>query len=234
MIMKKFSALLLVILAAVTLSACHAFHDDSIETYTIDDPYEATIFLQIKDLTATSATIDLAWTEWRGATLRHNQAQLSDGTTAVEILDINLREAIDVEASPLETYTVDLTLTNVPATAVHKTVRPFKIYYTQTIFNPLSLLPNSDTFTYFVGFTTSRRHSATNTDLMASQDDGTYAYLWTTDDTATVTPIEFKDTYPNRPLYYVLAFLGAAALGVVVFFMTRLRDNDCKKPQETL
>lgn len=219
--MKKLGALLLIIGVAVTLSACSAFHDDRTTTYPQDEPMQATVFLQVADIVNFSPAL---LPEWKTKTLLQNQ---TDDPNAVKITDITFRDSIDADAPVLDTYTVDLTLTNVPATTLQKIVHPFKIDYIQTVFNPISLLPASDDFIYVVGYTATRRHSSVNTDWVATQADGSYVYLWTSTD-----PIEFHDVYPNRPLYYLLVLVGAAVIGGVVYLISRY--NDCKKSQKPL
>lgn len=223
-LMKKLGALLLIICVAVTLSACSAFHDDSTTTYPQDEPMQATVFLQVADIVNFSPAL---LPEWKTKTLLKNQASVTDDPNAVKITDITFRDPIEADDPILDTYTVDLTLTNVPATTLQKIVRPFKIDYIQTVFNPITLLPESDNFTYVVGYTATRRHSAVNTDWVATQADGSYVYLWTTTE-----PIEFHDVYPNRPLYYLLVLVGAAVIGGVVYLISRY--NDCKKSQKPL
>lgn len=210
--MKKFCALLCLVFVALTLSSCSAFYDDTTKTYPQDDPLEATIFLQVNNIADFSAAKLQAW---QGAvnTLITQMAADTD-SDAPKITAFTFRNEID--EALYGTYTVDMTITNVPASTMQRKVRPFKIYYVQTIYNPIALLPESDTFTYVVGYTTERRHSAVNTERVETQDDGNYVYLWTTDDA-----IEFTDVYPNRPLYYLLVLVGAAVIGTIVYFISR-------------
>ncbi|MCM1404435.1 MAG: hypothetical protein NC133_02975 [Prevotella sp.] len=227
--MKKFGALCLVVLVAFTLAACRAFDDDSTQTYPQDDPLTMAVFLQVKH-PATFSTDLLA--DWQ-ATVNTLIAQMADDPAAVKITQAKFRETSDEG-----TYTVDLTLSNVPATTVQKIVRPFKISVKQTVYNPIALLPASDIFTYVVGYTSERRHSAVNTELVDIQDDGNYVYLWTTTE-----PLEFTNVYPNRPLYYLLVLLGAGVVGVIVYVVARYRvrrqteiftDIDCNHVQKPL
>ena len=223
--MKKLSAFLCVVLLAVTLSACQAFHDDTTQDYPQDEPFAAAVFLQVKDPTWFS--IDLL-TAWKADMERLITAMAnSTDPDAPKITALSFRETIDADAALLEMYTVDLTISRVPPTTLSRAVRPFKIYYTQTVYNPIALLPDSNTFTYIIGYTSSRRHSTANTDWVNTTDDGEYVYFWTTGDT-----IEFHDVYPNRPLYYLLVFLGAGLIAVVVYLICRY--NYCKKIQKPL
>ncbi len=217
--MKKLSALLCIIWAAVMLTACSAFHDDTTKDYPQDNPLTTTIFLQIKQLPINS-TVDAELTQWSGQVLNPNAAPTDE--TATKITDLKFRENTETES----TYTVDLTINNVPASTMQKTVRPFKITYTQTMFNPISLLPDSETFTYIVAYTTERRHSAANTDNMTTVNNE-YVYFWTTDNT-----IEFVDVYPNRPLYYLIILGGAFVVGGFILMVSR--DYDCKKRKNQL
>lgn len=220
--MKKFGVLLLVVLVAMSLSACSAFYDETTKDYPADEPLEMAVFLQVKDIANFSAAKLADWNAALQSAI--TQTAHDNDPAAVKITAAKLREINDEALH--DTYTVDLTLTNVPATTVQRTVRPFKIYIKQTTFNPISLLPASDTFTYVVGYTSERRHSAVNTEWVETQDDGTYAYLWTTGDA-----IEFTNVYPNRPLYYVLVFVGAVALGVVVYCVARYKAKRELLPQ---
>ena len=212
--MKKFGALLLVVLVALSLSACSTFYDDTTKDYPADEPLEMAVFLQVKTALA-DATEEL--NQWKGK-MERLKTEMANNTdpTAVKITDFKFRDEND--SAPEGTYTVDLTLTNVPATTVQRIVRPFKIYIKQTTFNPMALLPESDAFTYVSGYTRERRHSAFNTEWVETQDDGTYAYLWTTGDA-----IEFTNVYPNRPLYYVFVLAGAIALGVIVYCVAKYK-----------
>lgn len=220
--MKKFGVLLLVVLVAMSLSACSAFYDDTAKEYPADEPLNMAVFLQVKTVLADTTE---AINQWKGEMERLKTEMANDtDPTAVKIIDFKFRDEND--SAPEGTYTVDLTLTNVPATTVQKITRPFKIYVKQTTFNPIALLPESDAFTYVVGYTTERRQSAVNTDWVETQDDGTYVYLWTTGDT-----IEFTNVYPNRPLYFVLVFVGAIALGAIVYCVARYKAKHKPLPQ---
>ena len=217
--MKKLSALLCIIWAAVMLTACSAFHDDTTKDYPQDNPLTTTVFLQIKQLPINS-TIDAELTQWRSQVLTQNAALTDE--TATQITDIQFRENTETES----TYTVDLTINNVPASTMQKTVRPFKITYTQTIFNPISLFPDSETFTYIVAYSAERRHSTTNADDATTMNNN-YVYFWTTNNT-----IEFVDVYPNRPLYYLIILGGAFVVGGFILIVSR--DYDCKKRKNQL
>ncbi len=217
--MKKFSALVLTFLVAVLLSACSTFHDDVTQTYPQDEPHEATVFLQIKDPTSFDPSMI---TDWKAEIERIIAEQAIDETDTPKIVSVKIREAVTDN-----TYTVDLTLSNTPPSVVKKVVRPFKIYYTQQLYNPIELLPANSHFTYIVGYTAEDRHSEANTDwIVNNQDDDSYIYLWTS-----TAPIEFKDVYPNRPLYYVIVIGCALVLGVIVYLFSRY---SCKKTQKPL
>ncbi len=221
--MKKFGALLLVVLVAMSLSACSTFYDDTAKDYPADEPLTMAVFLQVNNIVTFSAG---KLQEWEHLLMEPLLAQMAADTdpTTTKITAFKIREANDQDLH--DTYTVDLTLTNVPATTVQKSVRPFKIYIKQTTFNPIALLPESNTFTYVVGYNTERRQSAVNTEWMETQDDGTYVYLWTTGDA-----IEFTNVYPNRPLYYVLVFVGAIAVGVLVYLVAKHKTKHKPLPQ---
>ena len=217
--MKKLGALLCVILIALSLSACTAFHDDTTQNYAQNNPLETTVFLQVKNVFADPAT---ELTNWLKDVRTENNA-ITD-PTATKIVTIEQRD----ESAIKDTYTIDLTIQNAPVTTLHKQVRPFKITYTQTIFNPITLLPDSNVFQYIVAYSTQRRHSATNTEHEVTIDeDGNYIYFWTTD-----ADIKFIDDYPNRPLYYVIILGGATIIGIAIYFISRYYD--CKKRQKPL
>ena len=216
--MKKFGALLCIIVVAVTLSACAAFHDDQTKNYSQVSPYSATVLLQFKG-EETDASATAAWQNWQAALER--QITATAEATGPHIT------AWEVSSSTADTYAVTITIANPPDLVVQKTVRPFKIIYTQTAFNPLGLLPASDTFDYLVGLVSPRRHSRANADLVAVQDDGNYAYFWTTDQT-----MELVDVYPNRPLYYLLVLVGGLAVGAAVYAWRQY--NDCKNDKKPL
>lgn len=218
--MKKFSALLCVILVTVVLSACQTFYNDSTENYPRNNPSTTTVYLQIKQL-PTNSTVDAELTKWRSEILTTNAAITDE--TAIKISDVQFRFDEDNEVA----YTVDLTIHNLPDATVKKSVRPFQITYTQTIFNPISLLPDSETFSYVVLFNSERRHSSANTDERITTEDGNYVYFWTT-----AEPLEFTDVYPNRPLYYLIILAGAGLVGGLVYLVSRYYD--CKKLKNQL
>ena len=198
------------------MSACSAFYNDTTQTYPQDNPYTATIFLQIQNLPIGSdAATELA--KWKSATLTLNA---TFGENQPHITDITYTSAT------ADVYQADLTISNVPDSTLTKTVRPFQIIYTQTIYNPLALLPNSTVFEYNILFSSERRHSSATT-LETNFADNEYVYYWTD-----ATPIQFTDVYPNRPLYCVLIILGAAVIGVIVFLVSRYID--CKKHKNQL
>lgn len=217
--MKKFGAIVLIVLVSVLLTACSTFHDDSLETTPLDEPYQATVFLKSENPTATLSTL---LTEWEAEINRMITEMAMDNGDTPKITAVKVNNIAENNIC-----TVQLTLSNVPPLNIKKSVRPFKIYYTQTIYNPIELLPNSDHFDYIVGLATTRRHSAVNTDWVNAQEDGSYLYLWNTRH-----PIEFQDVYPNRLLYYVLVVAGAMVIGVIVYLVSRY--SDCKKREKTL
>lgn len=219
--MKRFSALLCVVVVAVMLSACQALHGDTTKEYPAAEPLTMAVFLQLQDK---SYDVVDALQFWMGDVARLIETTPDDGSP--RITAAAWREEYTADSNT-DTYTVDLTLTHVPATTVRRVVRPFKITITQTVFNPIGLLPQDTVFTYIVAYTTTNRHSAVNTDWITTDEDGSYVYFWTTDDN-----IEFVDHYPNRPLYYVLVLVGAAVVGGVVYLVSRYCD--CKKPQKQL
>ena len=211
--MKKLSALLCMILVAVALSACTAFHGDTVQNYPQEAPYVATVFLQ------PIHTVDAAVVQnWCAEVLTYNAGKSDDEP---KVTDVQFEPDAD------NTYRVDLTINHIPDSTLTKTAQPFKLIYTQRLYNPLVLLPASSDFNYYVGFTSERRHSSSNADqvtkVQATQDQAGYnVYLWSSDKT-----IEFVDIYPNRTLYIVLTIAGAALVGVVVFLVSRYCD--CKK-----
>ncbi len=217
--MKKLSAIFLVALVAVVLSACTAFYDDNLETTPMAEPYQATVFLQSK--TGLNIMPNLI-TEWEADINRLIAEMALEESPTPKITAVEITGATNTD-----TYTVNLTLSNVPPLNIKKTVRPFKIVYTQTIYNPIELLPNSEYFHYIVGYTTERRHSTVNTEWIEKQEDGSYIYLWNSRE-----PIEFQDVYPNRPLYYLIVIVGGIIIGVIVYFACRY--SYCKKQQKTL
>lgn len=217
--MKKLSALVLVCLTAVVLSACSTFHGSTTETYPQDEPYTTTVFLQVNQDEMITPDLLVQWKADVERLITANADATEPKITAVDC-DTNI-------AAGVSTFAVELTLANMPAATLKKVVRPFKIYYTQTLYNPIALLPVSDKFTYIVGFTFERRHSDANTDLISQEENGEYTYLWTTGD-----PIVIKDVYPNRPLYYLLIVVGAVIVGVAVYLISRYID--CKKQKSSL
>lgn len=227
--MKKFCAFLFVVLVAISFSACSAFYSDQTQTTPQDTPYTATIFLKVNnELTLTINQTELATklSEWQGEiNTLITQMALDENSTDPKITAVHFQDSISSDDST--TYTVELTLDNVPDNTLQKTVRPFKIYYHQTIYNPIALLPTSDTFTYIVGYSSQRRHSASNANYLSTDENGSYFYLWTTGE-----QLEFDDVYPNRPLYYLLVIAGAVIIGGLVYLISR--HNDCKKTQKPL
>ena len=216
--MKKVCLLLCVFLVTITLSACQAFHDDTTQNHAQDNPLETVVFLQVKNST-TGLNIADELTNWKSRVLIENAAITNEN--APKIIDVN------PTAEDNGTYTVQLKIQNVPDTTTKKETRPFKITYTQTVFNPIALLPESNTFLYIVGYTSQRRHSQTNTEQIVTSDNGEYIYFWTDSQ-----PIIFVDVYPNRPLYYLIIVVGAAVIGGFVYLVSRYYD--CKKQKKQL
>lgn len=216
--MKKLCVLLCVFLVAITMSACQAFHDETTQNHPQDNPLETVVFLRVKNLPEGSNVAD-ELTLWRGEVLVHNNA----------ITDENAPKIIEVTPTTEdnETYTVQLKIQNVPDSTLQKVTQPFKITYTQTVYNPIALLPESDVFLYIIGYTSERRHSEANTDQITTGEDGNYIYFWTNGET-----IRFVDVYPNRPLYYLIIVAGAIVIGVVVYWVSRYCD--CKKRKKLL
>ncbi len=215
--MKKVCLLLCVFLVTITLSACQAFHDDTTQNHAQDNPLETTVFLQVKNLSEGSNVADKL-ISWCREVLTPNE---NTDENAPKIIGVN------PTAEDNGTYTVQLKIQNVPDTITKKETRPFKITYTQTVFNPIALLPENDTFLYIVGYTSQRRHSQTNTEQIVTSDDGEYIYFWTDSQ-----PIIFVDVYPNRPLYYLMIVVGAAVIGGFVYLVSRYYD--CKKQKKQL
>ncbi len=213
--MKKISAFLCIILVAVAMSACSTFYDDTTKNYPQSNPMQTTIFLQIKAIPVGS-TLDIELTNWKAAVLTQQPTQ----ETATKIIDINYA----TETSTV--YRAELTLQNVPDSTAEKTVRPFQIFYTQKIYNPLALLPDSDVFQYNILFGAEHRHSSASTQDI-TYDNGEYVYYWTD-----ATPIEFTDVYPNRPLYIIIIIASAVVIGVITYLISRYYD--CKKRKHQL
>ena len=215
--MKKIAALLCVILVAFSMSACRTFNDDKTQNYPQDNPLENTLFLQIKQI-PTESTVGDELTKWRSKIL----TAIAD-ESATKIVDVKFRTESEISG----TYTVDLIINNVPDSTVQKTIRPFKITYTQKIYNPIAILPNSDVFTYVVAYESTKKHSASNADEITKTNENGYVYFWSTG-----TVIEFIDIYPNRPLYYLIIVVGATIIGVLVYLISRY--SDCKKHKKQL
>ena len=213
--MKKFSALVLVVLVAVMLSACTAFYDDELQTTAMSEPYQAVVFLQSKHGVNFQPSL---LTEWEAEINRLITEMALEDSVAPKITAVKISDVASED-----TYTVELTLTNVPPLNIQKKVRPFQIYYTQTIYNPIELLPNSEHFNYIVGYTTERRHSFVNTEWIISR---------TRDLLMKFQLIQFMDVYPNRPLYYFIIIAGSIVVGLIVYFVSRY--SYCKKRQKQL
>lgn len=208
-VMKKFSVILCLILVAVALSACSAFHNDTTKNYPQTNPQASTIFLRVKtDTTIDARTIQ----DWQAAVYDYQK----NDETATKITKIK-----DIVPEADHVYRVNLTLANVPDSTATKVVRPFKITYQQTIYNPLALLPDNEVFAYYILYSSERRHSSASTTAV-EQEDGQYIYVW--NDGTTIT---FTDIYPNRPLYLLIIIAGATVVGVLVFITSRYYD--CKK-----
>lgn len=222
--MKKFSALLCVILVAISLSACRTFHDDTTTDYPQDNPLKMVVYLSIKNL-PTLSTIDAELANWRSEVLTLNAGITDDAAPKITAIAFG-------ENTAEGTYVAQLTVANVPNSTLRKQTQPFKIIYTQTIYNPIALLPESNVFAYMVGSSAKLRHSDSNADQVsfveATQEESSYyVYLWVSNKN-----LEFTDVYPNRPLYYLLVVLGGVALGAVVYFIARY--SYCKKRQNQL
>ena len=220
--MKKFAAVLCVCLMAGLLSGCQAFYGTKTTTANAEDPYQTTVYLQVNSMFNFSLGRVQAWLGEIERQITENQASQETKITAVK-----LRNVTNGKIDLTDTYTVELTLSNVPGTVTERTNRPFKIHIRQTLYNPIEILPETDVFTYVVGYTTTRAPHAVNTQRALEQSDGTHVYLWDTQD-----PIVFEYVYPNRPLYYLLVLGGAVVVGVVVYLICRY--NDCKKRKNSL
>lgn len=214
--MKKLSALLLILLTTVMLSACTAFYDDSTQTYPQEATYQTTVFLQGKNGILITAE---RLAEWQ-AQIQTLIVGSSADTVNPKITAVDCTPDATTDFS--EPFPVNLTLANVPESTARKVVRPFRITYTETLYNPIALLPTSDNFEYVIGYTFERRHSETNADAVTMDEDGNYIYFWTSSD-----PLQIINVYPNRPLYYLLVVVGAVLIGALIYFINRY--SDCKK-----
>ena len=188
-------------LLAVILSACSTFVD--YQTYYLAEETTTTLVVKF-EATATAEKF---------AALKADLNRLIDTTPADDPHPhITKAEWSDTDETP----TLTLTLANVPDQVITIDTKPFTIVRTQTVFNPISLLPESADFTYYIGFTATRRHSHATTEQIQAQDDGTYLYIW--DNGADIV---FTDNYPNPPLYYILVAVTAVIVGVAVYLICR-------------
>lgn len=212
--MKKFSAVLVIMLLVVTLSACSTFNDYQTYYLAEESPQTANIVVQF----------NLGADAEKFAELKAAINQIIATTAEDEPLPhITAAEWDSDESTPALT----LTLANVPDQVITIDTKPFRIVRTQTVFNPISLLPESEDFTYYVGFTATRRHSQVSTEHLEMQADGSYLYVWDNGN-----DIVFTDNYPNPPLYYILAALATMVMGVAVYFVSRYFY--CKKQNKPL
>ncbi len=222
-IFLAYGFLALGIITAATFSDWKVFNDQSTESYTQANPYETIIFLNpVNDAGFTAESLS-AWKADMERVIALNAGQTEVPQIVAYDCDFTFLENEDVQA-----YPVLVTFANLPAVVVDKKVTPFEIEYTQTLLNPLSLLPGSSDFDYAIMYTFERRHSYVNTEIMTTDEiDSYYAYLWTNTD-----PIIIKDLYPNRLLPYILILLAAPAYGGVIYLAARY--NDCKKAENPL
>ncbi len=194
------------------------FNDESTEFYAQANPYETVVFLYPEDgVDFTTQNL----TAWQADVER--LITLTAGQTDVpKIVDIDC-DLTFLENEAVQAYPVLITFANLPEVTVDKKVSPLKIEYTQTVFNPLSLLPASGHFDYGITYMFERRHSSSNAALVTEDENsGASVYMWTNTD-----PIIITDVYPNRLLPYLLILLAAPALGVITYLTCRYCD--CKK-----
>lgn len=222
-ILGGYGALALGITTIATFSDWKILNDESLETYEQGSPYETIIFLKPKDdiefsvdnLTNWKAEVERLMTITESVTDSPKITKCS--------FSLNFLENTDVKA-----YPILITFENLPEVNVNKKVNPLIIEYTQTIFNPLSLLPESTDFDYAIMYTFERHHSYANTELITQDDTSSYyTYTW-----QTTEPIIVKNLYGNRLLPYILILLAAPAVGLACYFGSRYCD--CKKNKNTL
>lgn len=216
--MKKCGAVLCVLMVAVLCCACRTFNDYETVEIANTDP-TAVVFVQLND----GVVFDPSFLpDLKAAILTQSEQIKAENPDAPYVTNAQFGDvAVD------EPYTLTLTLANFPAQVVTLDTKPWTITRTYTIFNPLSLLPADERFTYYTGLTTDRRHSSANTEHIALQDDGDYAYLWTGTDALVIT-----DVFPNRTLYYLCALGAATVVGVIIFLVSRYIS--CKKQRQSL
>ena len=209
--------------AVATFSGWKIFNDESTEFYAQANPYETLIFLYPKkDVGFTVQNL----TDWQ-ADMERLITLTAGQTDTPKVVDIDC-DLTFLENEAVQAYPVLITFANLPEVTVDKKVSPFKIEYTQTVFNPLLLLPTSEDFSYGITYMFERRHSSSNAALISEDENtGSVIYMWTSTDT-----IIIKDLYPNRLLPYVLILLAAPTLGIITYLVCRY--SDCKKAQEVL
>lgn len=215
--MKKLGALLLIVCASVLLGACSPFHGTQTQTLAETNPQVTTVLVQLNPGVTFDAGRFTALVTYLKTT----------PTAPVTITDARFLDELTETAAQNTYYTLELTLSGVPAQVVTVETKPFTITRTQTVFNPISLLPTWPEFTYGVGINTTRRPSQVSTPHVGRDTDGSYLYLWTTGD-----PIVFTDIYPNRPLYYLLALAATAVISVLIYLSARYIS--CKKRQKNI
>lgn len=212
----------MIICLAVMLTACSNFRAYQEHHLPENTPQTASVLVQFNvtaGLTPTEITEKLA------ALDADIYRAIEAGTAGSPRLTAHQWETEAAVTS--DTLTLTLTLADVPDQVVTIDTKPFYHVRTQTVFNPISLLPASADFTYYVAFTATRRHSQVTTDLVQAQDDGTYLYVW-----ADGRDIVFTDYYANPPLYYLLTIVATAVVGVAVYLISRYFY--CKKTNNPL
>lgn len=220
--MKKLGAVLVIVWLAVTLTACSTFNDYQEHHLPENTPQTTSVLVQF-DATAGLAPTAIAekLAELDAALNRVIEAG-TDGTP--RLTAYQWETAAD---NPDYTMTLTLTLADVPDQVITVDTKPFYHVRTQTVFNPISLLPETADFTYYLAFTATRRHSRVSTDLTQAQNDGTYLYVW-----ADGRDIIFTDYYANPPLYYLITIAVTVVVGVAVYFISRYFY--CKKTRNPL
>lgn len=223
--MKKFAAGLLLLVVGVVCTACSTFNDYQTVEIANTDP-TAVIFVQLNAGVVFDVNLLMDDPNSLLAKIKTQSEQIKAADPdAPYVTNAEFRELPTADAT--DPYALVLTIANYPVQVATLDTKPWTITRTYTIFNPISLLPADDNFTYYTGLTSERRHSSTNTTLIAQEDDGTYVYLWSSTDAMTVT-----DVYPNRPLYYIIALGVAAGVGVIIFVIARYLS--CKKRRQPL
>ncbi len=202
--MIKFFSVLILILTAVTFSACGNFSGTDTSTVAESNPKDVIVYVKLDE----GAKPDV---------LQNLIASLNSIPQVGDVTISDPKFLADSAMSELDMHSLQITLGNIPDQKITIENELFFRTRTYNIFNPISLLPEVTELTYYYAIPSDRNHSSVNTDMI-EQSSGQYVYFWSTGE-----EIVFTDVYANRPIYYAITILATIIIGLIVYFVCKKR-----------